>query len=144
MAITRFTASTLITLSLRPSNLPRKNSYATLKVYTGEIADDENREISIYKKFAQLDSSHPGRKYVRTMLDSFGVQGPQGYHQCLVHRPLWQSMFDLQHRNPRHRFTEPLLRAMLLHLFVALDYVHISCHLIHTGGSLSCLVTMDV
>ncbi|OBT53852.1 hypothetical protein VE04_07374 [Pseudogymnoascus sp. 24MN13] len=41
-------------------------------------------------------------------------------------------MFDLQHRNPQHRFTEPLLRAMLLHLLVALDYVHSSCHLIHT------------
>lgn len=128
----RFTASTLITLSLGPSNLLRKNSYATLKVYTREIEQDGNREVSIYRKFEKLDSSHPGRLYVRTMLDSFGVQGPQEYHQCLVHRPLWQSMFELQHRNPQHRFTEPLLRAMLLHLFVALDYVH-SCHLIHTG-----------
>lgn len=97
------------------------------------MEQDENREITIYKKFEQLDSSHPGRRYVRTMLDSFQIQGPQGYHQCLVHRPLWQSMFSLQHRNPRHRFTEQLLRAMLLHLFVALDYVHSSCHLIHTG-----------
>lgn len=67
------------------------------------------------------------------MLDSFGVQDPKGYHQCFVHRPLWQNMFSLQHQIPPHGFTEPLLCAMLLHLFVALDYVHNSCHLIHTG-----------
>ncbi|KAL5346504.1 hypothetical protein ACLOAV_008775 [Pseudogymnoascus australis] len=70
----------------------QQNSYAALKVYRLDTEQGENREISIYKKFEQLDSSHPGRKYVRTMLDSFGVQGPQGYHQCLVHRPLWQNI----------------------------------------------------
>lgn len=78
------------------------------------------------------------------MLDSFGAQGPQGYHQCLVHRPLWQSMFSLQYQNPQHRFSEPLLRAMLLHLFVALDYLHSSCHLIHTGGPFLCHLTIYV
>lgn len=97
-----------------PANFSRQNSYTALKVYTRSMEQDENREISIYKKFEQLDSSYPGRKYVRTMLDSFEIQGALGYHQCLVHRPLWQSMFSLQHRNPQHTFTEPLLRAMLL------------------------------
>ncbi|KFY42383.1 hypothetical protein V494_02434 [Pseudogymnoascus sp. VKM F-4513 (FW-928)] len=70
----------------------RQNSYTALKVYTRDTEQDENREISIYRKIEQLNISHPGRKYVRTMLDSFAVQGPQGSHQCLVHRPLWQNI----------------------------------------------------
>lgn len=120
----------------RTNFLSRLNSYTTLKVYIRSVDEHgENREISIYKKFAQLDNSHPGRNYVRTMLDSFVIQGPQGSHQCLVHQPLWQSMFKLQHGNPKHRFTEDLLQAMLLHVFVALDYVHSDCGVIHTGAS---------
>jgi hypothetical protein len=63
--------SKYIISSHEPTNFSRQNSYTALKVYTRSIEQDGNREIRIYKKFEELDRSHPGRKYVRTMLDSF-------------------------------------------------------------------------
>src|SRR5690349_4338045 len=42
-----------------PTDFSRQNSYTALKVYTRSMEQEENREIGIYKKFEQLDSSHP-------------------------------------------------------------------------------------
>ncbi|KAJ5762039.1 uncharacterized protein N7511_005421 [Penicillium nucicola] len=33
---------------------------------------------------------HSGRNAVRSLLDSFDIDGPQDKHRCLVHPPLWE------------------------------------------------------
>lgn len=80
-----------------------------------------------------VQSKHPGRNYLRNALDTFTLQGPNGEHQCLVHEPMLENTQELLRRNPSHRFTEDLLRALLHRLLFALDYLHTDAHLIHTG-----------
>ena len=46
---------------------------------------------------------------------------------------MWESFKDLLCRNPSHRFTEDLLKSGLMQIFLALDYLHTECKLVHTG-----------
>ncbi|KAJ5187847.1 hypothetical protein N7449_010841 [Penicillium cf. viridicatum] len=96
----------------------------------GEILKD--RYQVIYKRIEGAPQKHPGRKYVRSLLDSFDVSGPEDKHRCLVHSPLWESMLDFLFRNPVQRLPTPILAVTLHRLFLALDYLHTECKIIHT------------
>ncbi|OJD23476.1 hypothetical protein ACJ73_05173 [Blastomyces percursus] len=87
---------------------------------------------TIYKYLNQGNPSHPGYAHVRTVLDVFTIPRPGGSHHCLVQKPMWESFRDLLYRNPNHRFTEDLLRVGLAQVFLALDYLHTECNLVHT------------
>lgn len=103
----------------------------TLKVYT---RDETNREeFEIYRSLNQGNPSHPGYVHVRTALDIFTIPRPGGDHYCIVQKPMWESFRDLLYRNPSHRFTEDLPKAGLMQVFLALDYLHTECKLVHTG-----------
>lgn len=96
----------------------------------GQRVDDE---LKIYRRMAQSSKSHPGRDAVRTLLDAFYIDGPEDKHQCLVHPPLWESVLTFLRRNPVERLPSPVLRVVLRRLFLALDYLHTECQIIHTG-----------
>ncbi|KZF19211.1 CMGC protein kinase [Xylona heveae TC161] len=109
-----------------------RHQYVTLKAYTrNESSQDE--EFQIYQQMHRGNPSHPGHAHVRTALDTFTIPRPGGgCHQCLVQRPMWESFRDLLFRNPKHRFTEDLLKAGLIQVFLALEYLHTECKLVHT------------
>lgn len=97
----------------------------------GQQLDDE---LKIYKRIEGAPQKHPGRKYVRSLLDSFDISGPEDKHRCLVHPPLWESVLDFLFRNPAQRLPTPILAVTLHRLFLALDYLHTECKIIHTGA----------
>lgn len=92
-------------------------------------------ELAVYKHISASASSskHEGRTAVREVLDAFDVAGPDGIHRCLVHRPLWESVLTFLHRNPIRRLPLPVLAFILHRLFLALDFLHTECKIIHTG-----------
>ncbi|RAH71116.1 kinase domain protein [Aspergillus aculeatinus CBS 121060] len=104
--------------------------YVTLKIYTRD--EDNEEEFQIYKQLNQGSSWHPGHAHIRKALDIFTIPRSGGDHPCLVQKPMWESFRDLLYRNPTHRFTEDLLKAGLLQIFQALDYLHTECKLVHT------------
>lgn len=109
--------------------------YVTIKIFIksasmGQQLDDELR---MYKRIERGSKNHPGRSAVRSLLDSFDVDGPEDKHRCLVHPPLWESVLTFLHRNPVQRLPSPVLAFVLKRLFLALDYLHTECHIIHTG-----------
>ncbi|XHG03936.1 hypothetical protein AWENTII_007220 [Aspergillus wentii] len=106
------------------------HQYVTLKVYTRDEVSHE--ELQTYKYLNQGHRSHPGYAHVRRALDLFTIPRAGGDHHCLVQKPMWESFRDLLYRNPTHRFTEDLLRASLMQVFLALDYMHTECKLVHT------------
>ncbi|PKX92112.1 kinase-like protein [Aspergillus novofumigatus IBT 16806] len=82
--------------------------YVTLKILikstsTGQQLDDE------------LMISYPGRKAVRSLLDLFGVDGP-----------------DDKALMPFHRLPKLVLAFVLQRLFMALGFLHTKCQIIHT------------
>lgn len=113
----------------------RSSRYAAIRIYKlgSEGTVDLNRELEIFKHIAAAKSSHPGKRSIRSVLDSFHVLGPQGQHWCLVHEPLWGGANSIQQRIPQAKFTKNLLRDFLKDISSALDYLHGACHVIHPG-----------
>ncbi|KAH8425313.1 uncharacterized protein LDX57_003070 [Aspergillus melleus] len=95
----------------------------------GQQLDDE---LNVYRRIQGASRNHPGRRYVRSLLDSFDISGPEDEHRCLVHPPLWESVLDFLHRNPVRRLPPPIVAVTLHRLFLALDYLHSECKIIHT------------
>ena len=90
-------------------------------------------ELVMYKHISASSSKHEGRGAVRELLDTFDIAGPDGTHKCLVHRPLWESVLAFLHRNPIRRLPAPVLAFILHRLFLALDFLHTECKIVHTG-----------
>lgn len=54
--------------------------YIALKVLASELKSDDLPDLTL----ADLDQSHPGAKYITSLLDQFSLEGPNGSHYCLV------------------------------------------------------------
>ncbi|OBT55273.1 hypothetical protein VE04_05372 [Pseudogymnoascus sp. 24MN13] len=112
------------------------NKYAALKIYAHDlVAEDEiGNETAIYKHLSAIgDTNHPGKLYVRTIQDSFSVTSRAGnLHQCLVHDVLSNDILSLRYTHPDRQFPEASLKQILIHLLLALDFLHTECHTIHT------------
>lgn len=44
------------------------------------------------------------------------------------------SLFELRNRTPQKVFPEYLLKPTLIHILLALDFLHTEAHVIHTGS----------
>ncbi|OBT45440.1 hypothetical protein VE00_04531 [Pseudogymnoascus sp. WSF 3629] len=112
------------------------NKYAALKIYAHDlVAETEiGNETAIYKRLSSIgDPNHPGKMYVRTIQDSFSITSREGNpHQCLVHDVLSNDILSLRYTHPARQFPEALLKQFLIHLLLALDFLHTECHIIHT------------
>ncbi|KAG6024346.1 hypothetical protein E4U19_003845 [Claviceps sp. Clav32 group G5] len=108
--------------------------HVALKLYVESDSSDISldNELKAYKRIQNTSTKHPGRYAVRSLLDSFPIDGPNGRHQCLVHPPLWDSLYGVRHRNPVRRFPEQIMALVLARLFQALDLLHQECHIAHT------------
>ncbi|KAK2742729.1 hypothetical protein FQN55_007670 [Onygenales sp. PD_40] len=95
----------------------------------GQRADDE---LKMYRHMDQSPKGHPDRDAIRTLLDAFYINGPEDKHQCLVHLPLWESVLTFLRRNPIERLPSVVIAFVLRRLFMALDYLHTECKIIHT------------
>ncbi|KAI9926764.1 hypothetical protein MW887_003859 [Aspergillus wentii] len=108
--------------------------YVMLKIFIkascmGQQVDDE---LKMYRRMEQSAKGHPGRDAVRTLLDTFNIEGPKDKHQCLVHTPLFESVLTFLRRNPVEKLPSAVIAFVLYRLFLALDYLHTECQIIHT------------
>lgn len=87
----------------------------------------------MHKRISTSKTDHPGRDLIRGLVDSFDIQGTDSFHRCLVHPPLGMSMLDLLQSNPVGRIPPIMLAVLLRRLFIALDFLHTECNIIHTG-----------
>ncbi|KAJ5559284.1 hypothetical protein N7535_009512 [Penicillium sp. DV-2018c] len=116
------------------------STYVVLKVrVTGQNRDHE-RELDIYKHINSEGTRHPGRNFVRKLLDHFYIQGPHGRHVCLVHEPLGMSADLLVRMSPGQVMTLDDMKPGIRQLLVALDFLHSECHIIHTDIQLKNLL----
>ncbi|KAE9404244.1 kinase-like protein [Gymnopus androsaceus JB14] len=106
------------------------HKYVTLKVCERETASIR-REMAAYDHLSTIMMRKEGALLIRELLDTFKLQGSQGEHHCFVHEPLGMSMETLRRLCPGHKLTEELLKLFLIHLFLALDFLHTDAKMIH-------------
>ncbi|KAG6025638.1 hypothetical protein E4U41_001495 [Claviceps citrina] len=116
-----------------PQNI-RLRRHVTLKIFVkstsmGQQLDDE---MKMYARIRDAAPSHPGRSAVRSVLDTFDIHGPEDSHRCLVHVPLFESVWTFLYRNSIRRLPRQVVAFVLERVFLALDYLHTECQIIHT------------
>ncbi|KAJ5779490.1 hypothetical protein N7457_007210 [Penicillium paradoxum] len=111
-----------------------KRRYVMLKIFVqaSSMGQQVDNELNMYRHMEQSPTTHPGRDVIRTLLDTFDIDGPQDKHRCLVHPPLWESVLAFLRRNPVERLPSAVLAVILHRLFLALDYLHTECQITHT------------
>ncbi|KAH8690747.1 kinase-like domain-containing protein [Talaromyces proteolyticus] len=85
------------------------------------------------KRMGEVSQKHSGHKYVRPLLDSFDMDGPEDKHRCLMYPPFWESLLAILFRNLILRLHIPVFVVVLHRLFLVLDYLHTGCKIIHTN-----------
>lgn len=112
------------------------NHHVTLKIYTTSTSMGRylDSELDMYRRVEGGPKRHPGRDAVRSLLDTFDIDSPDGSdrHRYLVHAPLFESVWTFLHRNPIRRVPAPVLAFVLKRVFLALEYLA-ACRVIHTG-----------
>lgn len=97
------------------------------------MGDYAGHEAAIYRRISRAWGSHPGRNCIRQLLDSFEIAGPDGSHECLVHPPEFEDLWNIVDRFPMMRLPTSMLADVLRSLFLNLDFLHTDCQIIHTG-----------
>lgn len=112
------------------------NKYAALKVYVN--SSKKHRELAIYEHIKALSSNHDGRHRIRSLLDSFEVQGPHGRHICLVHEPLGISFEEMRDIPTDRILDEDLIRQLFRPILQGFEFLHEEAKVIHTGRASKC------
>ncbi|KAJ3946659.1 uncharacterized protein N0V96_003032 [Colletotrichum fioriniae] len=66
-----------------------------LKLGFGSASTARNEEV-VLRHLERLESEHPGQKLLRSIKDSFELQGKIGPHVCLIFEPLGLSLADIR------------------------------------------------
>ena len=100
------------------------------------------REIEAYRHLNTIKAKHAGASLVRTMLDSFNLHENQQIYPCIVHKLLGISLAKFRTKVPQNKLPENILKLTLIHILMALDFLHTKANIIHAGKvSPSLLVT---
>lgn len=89
-------------------------------------------EIKLLNRIVQANPSHPGRKHVVSLLDSFEHKGPNGVHVCMVFEVLGENLLGLIKRWNHRGIPMPLVKQITKQVLLGLDYLHRECGIIHT------------
>ncbi|KAM3421860.1 hypothetical protein BST61_g2237 [Cercospora zeina] len=111
-------------------DLRKQWSYVALKVYIN--SSKVQRELPIYKHIQTVNSQHEGQNYIRKLLDYFEVQGPHGYHKCLVHEAAGMNFEELRELVPDRTFEPDLIRQSVRSILRGMHFLHSEARVIHT------------
>ncbi|KAJ5886068.1 Protein kinase dsk1 [Penicillium subrubescens] len=89
-------------------------------------------EIKLLNRIVQAKPSHPGRKHVVSLLDSFEHKGPNGVHVCMVFEVLGENLLGLIKRWNHRGIPTPLVKQITKQVLLGLDYLHRECGIVHT------------
>lgn len=128
-------------------HINRDYGHVTLKIGTPQALENELRVLRLLKT---IKSNHAGSLLVRQMLDEFEVDSKDGVFQCIVHLPLAISVKEFRKLLPSHARPTGMLKLVLKHLLLALDFLHTEAEVIHTGkcdkdsGTNKCVRVIEV
>ena len=89
-------------------------------------------EIKLLNRIVEASDSHPGKKHVVGLLDSFEHKGPNGTHVCMVFEVLGENLLGLIKRWNHRGIPIALVKQITKQVLLGLDYLHRECGIIHT------------
>lgn len=96
-------------------------------------ASSARHEREVEEHISTANPSHRGRSLIRTLLDSFEVNGPECSYSCLVYPPMREPLSMYQRRFDNRKMPLPLIKTYIRALLTGLDYLHTNCKTVHTG-----------
>ncbi|CAG7966394.1 unnamed protein product [Penicillium olsonii] len=110
--------------------------YVAIKVNANNYKSKEytEMELRITQRITQTNAADDGRYFVRTLLDSFDLQGPYGDYICMVFNPLYEPLWTLKRRFQGSVLPKDVLRTVIQMVVIGLHYLHTHCHVIHTDN----------
>ncbi|KAL4783369.1 protein kinase [Aspergillus varians] len=116
----------------------RTKQYASLKVCIEQndaklspVLNEVNK-LQRMKQSAEA-ASHPGLCFTRLATDIFELNTSSGRHYCIASKPQGHSLRTLQAAYPNARVLKLLVGSLMHRLFFAINWLHATCSLIHTG-----------
>ncbi|KAJ5775544.1 kinase domain protein [Penicillium nucicola] len=108
--------------------------YVAIKVNANNYLSDEcaRKELRITERITQANPANEGRYFVRTLLDSFELSGPDGNHICMVFDPLYEPLWMLKRRFQGDTLPPDILKTIVQLVTMGLHYLHTEAHIIHT------------
>ncbi|KAH8174087.1 protein kinase domain-containing protein [Sarocladium implicatum] len=120
--------------------------YVALKICTSDRhIKDKERQLQVMRAIAKSSLEHEGASRVVKMLDHFGLDGPNGTHQCLVFELLGPSIpAVMEMRFPDNRLPAQLVKTVARQTLSGLDYLHQQGIDLHAGNVTFTCPALDV
>lgn len=115
--------------------------YVALKILTAATSK-ECSESKILRVLSSGKADHHGRAYVSSLLDEFIINGPNGFHLCIVTEAAGCSVAQSKEASTTWNFPVNVARAISAQLLLGLDYIH-SCGVVH-GGRFNWLIFVSM
>ncbi|OAL46572.1 protein kinase [Pyrenochaeta sp. DS3sAY3a] len=114
----------------------RQNDFLTMKVCAPEETSDSgvNNELSVSQYLDSIEAEHPGKNFLRLIIDHFLLQGSVGKHQCLLFTPLGLNFTQLRNRFPEKSVPKLLVQHTMQILLIGFDFLH-QVGIVHTDIS---------
>ncbi|KAJ3538774.1 hypothetical protein NM208_g5761 [Fusarium decemcellulare] len=111
------------------------HQHVTLKVYMRTSRSVP--ELPIYEHFMEtlVKTKKAGRNNIRQLLGSFEIDGPDGRHTLLIHKPAQMSLRDMKTVFMPDGFGEDLVKGAMEEGLKALDFLQGYAQVVHTGKS---------
>ncbi|KAJ5405013.1 protein kinase [Penicillium sp. CMV-2018d] len=81
------------------------------------------------------DKDHPGLDFTRLARDIFETESPAGRHHCIAYKPQGNSVRTLQGAFPNAMIPKTLVKSLIHHLFISVNWLHATCGVAHTDIS---------
>ena len=92
-------------------------------------------ELTVSRYLNTVKTSHVGSTLVRRMLDEFEVTREEHKYQAIIYEPLAITLRGFRKLFASQSLPVDLLKLVLQHIFIALDFLHTHARVIHTGVS---------
>lgn len=117
----------------------RLNRHVALKILKAKYYHSTKSiyKVKVLQYLKTSDLTHSGRMYGLDLLDSFSHLGPHGTHICMVFEPMHQDLATLSRRSHDRKIPLVIVKEIAKQMLLALDYLHTSCNIVHTGRNRS-------
>ncbi|KAG8910694.1 hypothetical protein FRC01_006186, partial [Tulasnella sp. 417] len=114
----------------------QSSQYVAVKVMTAHATSLHQAgllgEVAFLERIKSTNPQHPGYQHCSRFYETFFEAGAEGAHLCLVMEPLGMDLAAYRQSFPGSKLPLPAVKRLTKQTLLALDYLHLECHIIHS------------